>query len=68
LLSGHDIATSFSTVASCINNLGPALGEAVNDYSNLNLFSKYILAFAMILGRLEIFTLLIVMTPYFWKY
>ena len=68
LLSGHDIATSFSTVASCINNLGPALGEAVNDYSNLNLFSKYILTFAMILGRLEIFTLLIVMTPYFWKY
>ena len=68
LLSGHDIATSFSTVASCINNLGPALGDAVNDYSNLNLFSKYILTFAMILGRLEIFTLLIVMTPYFWKY
>ena len=68
LLSGHDIATSFSTVASCINNLGPALGEAVNDYSNLNLFSKYILTFAMILGRLEIFTLLIVLTPYFWKY
>ena len=68
LLSGHDVATSFSTVASCINNLGPALGEAANNYSNLNLFSKYILTFAMILGRLEIFTLLIVMTPYFWKY
>lgn len=68
LLSGHDITTSFSTVASCINNLGPALGDAVNNYSNLNIFSKYILIFAMILGRLEIFTLLIVMTPYFWKY
>ncbi len=68
LLSGHDVVTSFSTVASCINNLGPALGEAANNYSNLNLFSKYILTFAMILGRLEIFTLLIVMTPYFWKY
>ena len=68
LLSGHDVATSFSTVASCINNLGPALGEAANNYSNINLFSKYILTFAMILGRLEIFTLLIVMTPYFWKY
>lgn len=68
LLSGHDITTSFSTVASCINNLGPALGDAVNNYSNLNIFSKYILIFAMILGRLEIFTLLIVMTPYFWRY
>ncbi len=68
LLSGLDMTTSFSTVASCINNLGPALGEAVYNYSSLNIFSKYILVFAMILGRLEIFTLLIVMTPYFWKY
>ena len=62
------MTTSFSAVASCINNLGPALGEAVYNYSSLNVFSKYILVFAMILGRLEIFTLLIVMTPYFWKY
>ena len=68
LLSGLDVATSFSTVASCINNLGPALGDAVYNYSNLNVFSKYILSFAMILGRLEIYTLLIVMTPYFWKF
>ena len=68
LLSGLDVATSFSTVASCINNLGPALGDAVYNYSNLNVFSKYILSFAMILGRLEIYTLLIVLTPYFWKF
>ncbi len=68
LLSGLDITTSFSTVASCINNLGPALGDAVYNYSNLNAFSKYVLSFTMILGRLEIYTLLIVMTPYFWKF
>ena len=68
LLSGLDVTTSFSTVASCINNLGPALGDAVYNYSNLNVFSKFILSFAMILGRLEIYTLLIVMTPYFWKF
>ena len=68
LLSGLDITTSFSATASCINNLGPALGEAYNNYSSLNVFSKYVLSFSMILGRLEIFTLLIVMTPYFWKF
>jgi trk system potassium uptake protein TrkH len=68
LLSGLDMTTSFSTVASCINNLGPALGDALNNYSSLNTFSKSVLSFSMILGRLEIFTLLIVMTPYFWKF
>ena len=68
LLSGLDITTSFSATASCINNLGPALGDAYNNYSSLNIFSKYVLSFSMILGRLEIFTLLIVMTPYFWKF
>ena len=68
LLSGLDMTASFSTVASCINNLGPALGDALNNYSSLNTFSKSVLSFSMILGRLEIFTLLIVMTPYFWKF
>ena len=60
--------TSFSAVASCINNLGPALGDVSQNYASINIFSKYVLSFAMILGRLEIFTLLIVLTPYFWKY
>ena len=68
LLSGLDMITSFSAVASCINNLGPALGDVSQNYASINIFSKYVLSFAMILGRLEIFTLLIVLTPYFWKY
>ena len=68
LMSGLDMITSFSAVASCINNLGPGLGDVALNYGNINVFSKYVLSFAMILGRLEIFTLLIVMTPYFWKY
>ena len=68
LMSGLDMITSFSAVASCINNLGPGLGDVALNYGNINIFSKYVLSFAMILGRLEIFTLLIVMTPYFWKY
>ena len=68
LLSGLDVTTSFSAVASCINNLGPALGSVADNYAGVSNFAKYVLSFAMILGRLEIFTLLIVMTPYFWKF
>ena len=68
LFSGLDFATAFSSVASCINNLGPAFGDVASSYSDINDFAKYVLSFAMILGRLEIFTLLIVITPYFWKF
>ena len=68
LFAGNDIATSFSSVASCLNNLGPAIGNVVNGYSEISTFSKYLLSFTMILGRLEIYTLLIILTPYFWKY
>tara|TARA_Y100000996_G_scaffold415221_1_gene408792 strand:+ start:1315 stop:2745 length:1431 start_codon:yes stop_codon:yes gene_type:complete len=68
LVLGNDIATSFSSVASCLNNLGPAIGDVANGYSSLSTSSKYILSFTMILGRLEIYTLLIILTPYFWKY
>ena len=68
LATGLDPTTAFSAVASCINNLGPALGSVYDNYSSMNDFSKYLLSFTMLLGRLEIFTLLIVLTPYFWKY
>ena len=65
---GNDFTTSFSSVASCLNNLGPAIGDVMRGYSTLSTTSKYILCFTMILGRLEIYTLLIILTPYFWKY
>ncbi len=68
LAAGLDMTTAFSAVASCMNNLGPALGDVATTYSSLGSFEKYILAFAMLLGRLELLTLLIVFTPYFWKY
>lgn len=63
-----DIATAFSTIASCLNNLGPALGEATGNYQSLPDGAKWILSFAMLLGRLEIFTLLVLFTPTFWRY
>ena len=67
LASGLNFETAFSAVFSCINNLGPALGDATLNYSSLNEISKLFLSFAMILGRLEIYTLLVLFTSFFWR-
>ena len=65
LISGLDFETAFSAVGACLNNLGPGLGAVSENYSQITSFSKGILAFAMLLGRLEIFTLLVLLTPMF---
>ena len=66
LTSGLDLESAFSAVGACLNNLGPGLGVVSENYSNLSAFTKSTLAFAMLLGRLEIFTLLVILTPMFW--
>ena len=66
LISGLDLETAFSSVGACLNNLGPGLGLVSENYSEINSFAKGVLAFSMLLGRLEIFTLLIILTPMFW--
>lgn len=68
MATGLDLTTAFSTLASSMNNLGPALGEATTNYQSLPNAAKWILCFAMLLGRLEIFTLIILFTPTFWRY
>jgi len=68
MMSGHDLLTAFSSTAACINNLGPAMGEAYGNYSELNNFSKSLLSLMMIIGRLEIYTFIILITKYFWKF
>lgn len=67
MASGLDQVTAFSAVAASINNLGPGLGDVANNYAGINDFAKWVLTFAMLLGRLEIFTLLVVLTPVFWR-
>ena len=67
LISGLDFESAFSAVGACLNNLGPGLGAVSENYSQITTFSKGILAFAMLLGRLEIFTLLVLLTPMFWE-
>jgi trk system potassium uptake protein TrkH len=68
LATGMDFITGFSAVAACLNNLGPGLGEVSLHYGNISDTAKWILCFAMLLGRLEIFTLLVLFTPMFWRH
>ena len=65
--SGLEAETAISSVASSLNNLGPGLGEVSNNYSIMNDFQKIVLSLIMILGRLEIYTLLVLFTSYFWR-
>lgn len=65
--TGLDLVTAFSAVAACMNNLGPGLGEVGANYSSINDVSKWVLCFAMLLGRLEIFTVLVLLSPAFWR-
>lgn len=67
LATGLDQVTAFSAVAACLNNLGPGLGEVGYHYGDINETAKWVLSMAMILGRLEIFTLLVLLSPAFWR-
>ena len=68
-LEGHDLITNFTAVAATINNIGPGLSQ-VGPAANFNFFShfsKYVLMFDMLAGRLEFFPLLILLHPTVWK-
>ena len=61
------LAGAFSAVAACISNLGPGLGEVSVNYANLPTIAHWILNFAMLVGRLEVFTVLVLFTADFWR-
>ena len=67
--TGLDVLTSFSAIVACINNTGPGLGQVgpATTYAVFNDFQTAVCTFAMLLGRLELFTLLVVLTPAFWR-
>ena len=69
-ICGFDFVTSFSAVIACMTNSGPGIGDIVGpsgNYSSLTDTAKYILAFAMIFGRLEVMTVIVIFTKNFWK-
>lgn len=65
--TGLDQVTAFSAVAATITNLGPGLGEVASHFGGINPVAKWVLMVAMLLGRLEVFTLLVLFTPAFWR-
>jgi trk system potassium uptake protein TrkH len=69
LLSGLDFISAFSAIIACINNAGPGLGVVgpASNFGVLTDFQTWVCTFAMLLGRLEVFTVLILFTPQFWR-
>ena len=65
--TGADPLTAFSAVTACLNNLGPGLGAVAKNYAAIDPAGKWILSGAMLMGRLELFTLLVLLTPAFWR-
>jgi len=67
MATGLDQVTAFSAVAATLNNLGPGLGDVSSGFMSLTDTAKWIAIAGMLLGRLEIFTLLVLITPTFWR-
>jgi trk system potassium uptake protein TrkH len=67
--SGLDTLTSFASVAATIGNVGPGLGMVgpVNNYLSIPDLGKWVLIFCMLLGRLEIYTVIILLAPAYWR-
>ncbi len=67
IATGMDELTAFSAVTATLNNLGPGLGDVSSHFGDINDNAKWLLIVSMLFGRLEIFTLLILFTPTFWR-
>ena len=69
LASGLDFVTAFSAIIGMVNNAGPGLGEVgpASNFQGLTDFQTWICSLAMLLGRLEIFSVLVLLTPTFWR-
>ena len=66
---GLDFVSAIGAAAASLGNVGPAIGSIgpVNNYAHLSIVAKWFCSFLMLIGRLELFTVLILLTPYFWK-
>lgn len=67
--TGVDFNTALGAVATCLGNIGPGLGSVgpVNNFAHISDFGKWLLSFLMLLGRLELFTVLMLFNPNFWQ-
>jgi trk system potassium uptake protein TrkH len=69
LLSGLDVISAFTAIVACINNTGPGLNQVgpATNYGGLTDFETWVCTFAMLIGRLELFSVLVLFTPEFWR-
>ena len=67
MATGLDQVTAFAAVATCMNNMGPGLGELSSNFTAASPVAKWIFTAAMLLGRLEVYTVLVILTPEFWR-
>ena len=69
IFGGLDFISAFTAVIACINNAGPGLGQVgpATNYGSLTDYETWVLSFTMLLGRLEVFSLLVLFTPQFWR-
>ncbi len=67
MATGLDQVTAWSAVAACINNAGPGLGGVTASFRSVPEAAQWVCIFAMLVGRLEVFTLLVLFTPAFWR-
>ncbi|MBS9422949.1 Trk system potassium transporter TrkH [Photorhabdus caribbeanensis] len=67
IATGIDELSAFSAIAATLNNLGPGLGVVADNFTAMNPAAKWILVITMLFGRLEVFTLLVLFTPTFWR-
>ena len=66
---GVDFITAIGATATCLGNVGPAIGDVgpLNNFASIPESAKGFLSFLMLIGRLELFTVIIIFTPYFWR-
>jgi len=67
MMTGVDQVTAFSAIATTLNNTGPGLGDVTFNFITVPVLGKWVCSVAMLLGRLEIFTVLVLFTPAFWQ-
>jgi len=67
MAAGLDQVSAFSGVAACINNVGPGLGQVATNFQTVSDPVKWLACFAMVLGRLEVFTVLVLLSPSYWR-
>jgi trk system potassium uptake protein len=67
MATGEDQVTAFSAIAACMTNSGTGLGHVAQNFTVLSDAGKWICVLAMLLGRLEVFPLLVLVSPTFWR-